>query len=223
MARIPRVVVPDAPHHVLQRGSRRARVFFSPDDYRAYLELLSEQTIRHDVRVWAYCLMPNHVHLILVPSDTNGLSRSVAETHRRYALRVNSREGWCGHLWQERFRSFAMDEGHLLACLRYVLFNPVRAGLVSEPSEWPYSSLHHHEGSDGESGIVDRELAELIAIWSEMPGDATETSQRQIRKHTSTGRPLGGIDFIERIEELLGRTVRPKKRGRKPKRRQTSD
>ena len=121
MARLARVVVPGIPHHVTQRGNRRLETFFSPDDYRAYVDLLAEHCRAARVAVWAYCLMPNHVHLILVPRDADGLRAALGEAHRRYTRRINFREGWRGYLWQGRFASFAMDERHLLAAARYVV------------------------------------------------------------------------------------------------------
>ena len=131
MARMARLVVPGHPHHLTQRGARRMAVFFGDEDYRAYLALLAEWCDAADTRVWAYCLMPNHIHLILVPATEDGLRAALGETHRRYTRRVNAREGWRGHLWQERFHSFAMDEDYLLACARYVELNPVRARLAA--------------------------------------------------------------------------------------------
>src|SRR3990172_7401077 len=133
MARLARVVVPGYPHHVTQRGNRRQATFFDDDDYQAYRDLMAEWCRRCGVRVWAYCLMPNHVHLIAVPGSPEALRQAVGEAHRRYTRLVNFREGWRGHLWQGRFASFVMDEGHLLAAARYVERSPVRAGLVTEP------------------------------------------------------------------------------------------
>ena len=110
MARLARVVAPGFPHHVTQRGNRRQTTFFLDDDYRAYLSLMAEWCGRHGAHVWAYCLMPNHVHLIVVPEAADGLRRAIGEAHRRYTRLINFREGWRGHLWQERFASFPMDE-----------------------------------------------------------------------------------------------------------------
>src|SRR4051812_47627066 len=100
MSRIARAVIPGFPHHVTQRGSRRQPTFFTEDDYALYLELMSEACRRHGVDVWAYCLMPNHSHAVLVPSSEDGLRRAVGETHRRYSLKINERQGWRGYLWQ---------------------------------------------------------------------------------------------------------------------------
>ena len=121
MARLARVVAAGLPHHVTQRGNRRQKVFFGEGDYEIYRGLLAEGCRAAGVAVWAYCLMPNHVHLILVPSDADGLRAALGEAHRRYTRQVNLREGWRGYLWQGRFASFPMDESHLLACARYVL------------------------------------------------------------------------------------------------------
>ncbi|MDJ0943575.1 MAG: transposase, partial [Kiloniellales bacterium] len=97
MARLARVVVPGVPHHVTQRGNRRLETFFEDDDYRAYLDLLAASCAEARVAVWTYCLMPNHVHLVLVPKEPDGLRRALGEAHRRYTRRINFREGWRGH------------------------------------------------------------------------------------------------------------------------------
>ena len=115
MGQVARVVVPDYPHHITQRGNRRQQTFFAEEDYRAYLHLMSEWCSKHGVDIWAYCLMPNHVHLIGVPQSIEGLARAIGEAHRRYTRRVNFREGWRGHLWQGRFASYVLDEAHLMA------------------------------------------------------------------------------------------------------------
>jgi len=146
MARIARVVAPGIPHHVTQRGNSRQQTFFNEDDYRFYQALMSEWCKTHDVEIWVYCLMPNHIHLIAVPKNSDSLRLSIGEAHRRYTRRINFREGWRGHLWQGRFSSFIMDEKYLLACTRYIELNPVRAGLVKNPENWllPWSSASAH-------------------------------------------------------------------------------
>ncbi len=153
MARIARLVVPGEPHHVTQRGNRRLQTFFDDDDYRAYVELLAAACGRTGVECWAYCLMPNHVHLILVPpreaiddgpAPADSLRACLGEAHRRYTRRVNFREGWRGHLWQERFHSFVMGAPYLLACAAYVERNPVKAALVARAEAWPWSSAAAH-------------------------------------------------------------------------------
>ena len=146
MGRIARVVAPGMPHHVTQRGNRRMQTFLREADYGVYLELMAAWCAAHQVTIWAYCLMPNHVHVVAVPQTIEGLGRAVGEAHRRYTRHINFREGWRGYLWQGRFASFVMDEDHLLRAMRYVELNPVRAGLVSAPDRWPWSSARPPDG-----------------------------------------------------------------------------
>src|SRR2546429_8255073 len=140
MARLARVVIPGLPHHVTQRGNGGARTFFSDQDYAFYCELLAEHCRAAEVEVWAWCLMPNHVHLILVPSDPDGLRRALARVHRHYAGTIQARRKRSGHFWQGRVGAVAMDEAHLAAALRYVSLNPVRARLVERAQDWRWAS-----------------------------------------------------------------------------------
>ena len=144
MARLPRIVIPGLPHLVTQRGNRQERTFFNDGDYKAYRQLITEAALRTRTEIWAYCLMPNHVHMILVPSDQDGLRGTLAEAHRRYTTQVNKRNGWTGHLWQGRFGAVLMDEEHLINAVRYISLNPVRAELVEHPEHWPWSSVSAH-------------------------------------------------------------------------------
>ena len=144
MARISRAVVPDTPHHITQRGNRRQQTFFSDADYDTYVGLMHRWCAHYGVEIWAYCLMPNHVHLVAVPEREDSLAQAIGEAHRRYTRFVNEREGWRGHLWQGRFTSYVMDERYLLACARYVETNPVRANLATQPAEWRWSSARAH-------------------------------------------------------------------------------
>jgi putative transposase len=112
MSRPARLIVPGFPHHVTQRGNRRAPVFFEDGDYALYRDLLAERCRKAGVACWAYCLMPNHVHLILVPAAADGLARAIGETRRQYTGFVNARAHWTGHLFQGRFSSVVLDERH---------------------------------------------------------------------------------------------------------------
>ncbi len=112
MAQLPRLVIPGHPHHVTQRGNRRARTFFEEGDYALYKYLLSEAARKASAEIWCYCLMPNHVHIIIAPSDEDGLRRTFADAHRRYTGYINTRMRVTGHLWQGRFGSVVMDEEH---------------------------------------------------------------------------------------------------------------
>ena len=136
MARLARVVIPGIPHHITQRGNRRQQVFFQEDDYDAYLELMTDWCRKSGVEVWAYCLMPNHVHLIALPQSEDSLAKGIGEAHRRYTRMINFREKWRGYLWQGRFASFPMDERYLLVAARYIELNPVRAGLADRPEDY---------------------------------------------------------------------------------------
>jgi putative transposase len=144
MSRLPRLIIPGIPYHVTQRGNRRAQTFFEDADYALYSDLLAQSAEKAGAEIWCYCLMPNHVHIIIVPSDVDGLRRTFADTHRRYTGYINARNRWTGHLWQGRFGAVAMDEAHLAAAVRYVSLNPVRARLAMRPQDWRWSSVPAH-------------------------------------------------------------------------------
>ena len=157
MARLARAMFPGHPHHVNQCGNGRAQVFFCDDDYRFYRDLLSAHCAAAGVEVWAWVLMPNHVHMILAPSDADGIRRALALVHRRYAGHVHARLKRTGHFWQGRFGCVAMDEEHLCAAVRYIALNPVRAGLVERAEEWRWSSVQTHLGRIASDGITTAE------------------------------------------------------------------
>jgi putative transposase len=203
---------------VTQRGDRRQETFFTEEDYAAYLSLLGEWCGRCDVEVWAYCLMPNHVHLIVVPDSEDGLRRALGEAHRRYTRRINFREGWRGHLWQGRFASFAMEERYLLRAARYVELNPVRAKLCRAPWRWRWSSAAAHVAGRDDGLARVTPLLERVKDWRRFLTEAmTPEEMDLLRRHERTGRPLGEAAFLDRIERTLHRIVRPAKAGRKPK------
>jgi len=217
MPRFPRLVVPDYPHHVTQRGNRRQPIFFSDSDYEAYLDLLAQQLATAKVDVLAYCLMPNHVHLILIPRRADSLARLLRKTHACYALQINQEHGWQGHLWQERFHSFVMDEEHLLAAARYVELNPVRAGLCQRPEGWRWSSVHFHMCERADQLISTGGMRAYVDDWRSYLDDAlTHSEIDKLRQHTSTGRPAGDQQFIAQLEHLTGRRLVRRKPGPKP-------
>ena len=204
------------PHHVTQRGNRRQETFFCEEDYQAYLDLMAQWCGEHQVELWAYCLMPNHVHLIVVPHSEDGLRRAIGEAHRRYTRRVNFREGWRGHLWQGRFASFVMDEPYLLAAARYIELNPVRAGLVTAPSDYRWSSARAHLKGTDDCLVTVAPLLALAPNWrSLLNSAATEEQILAFREHERTGRALGDDDFQARLEKQLGRVLRRQKPGPK--------
>jgi putative transposase len=213
MARIARVIAAGIPHHVTQRGNRRLTTFFGDEDYNAYIDLMAEWCGKCGVEIWAYCLMPNHVHLIAVPESEDGLRRGIGEAHRRYSRMINFREDWRGHLWQGRFASFPMDESYLLAAAQYVEMNPVRARLVQDAASWPWSSARAHLSGLDDKLVKVAPLLEMAGDWRLFLGAATDEEMGKIRRHERSGRPLGSESFVERLESALIRVLKPGKPG----------
>jgi putative transposase len=218
MARLARTVIPDVAHHITQRGNRRGRVFFNDDDYRVYLDLISAAAERSGTAIWCYCLMPNHVHFIMVPSHADGLRATFAEAHRRYTARIHAREHWTGHLWQGRFSSTAMDGPHLYAAGRYVALNPVRAGLVERAADWPWSSARAHLGGQDDGVVTVAPILDLAGDFAAYLDEAEDVDRiGAIRHSRTTGRPVGAPEWLQALEALTQRALAPRKRGRKPK------
>lgn len=216
MPRIARLVVPGLPHHVTQRGNRREQVFFSDADYEAYLGFLRQSLVKSSAEVWAWCLMPNHVHLIVVPKDEDGLRASVANTHRRYAARINARLKVTGHLWQGRFSSVVMDEAHLYNAFAYVALNPVRARLVEKAEDWPWSSIHAHLGKADDGITQSRPAQERLGDFAGYLKQVFDDEHfAALRKSEVIGRPLGSGEFIADLEQRFDRKLMPGKPGRK--------
>jgi putative transposase len=182
--------------------------------------LLAEQADKARLAVWAYCLMPNHVHLVVVLQDDEGLGLAIGEAHRRYTNFIDARGRWTGHLFQSRFASVAMDEAHLIAAVRYVSLNPVRARLVARPEDRIWSSVRAHlSGSDDDLATVKPMLDRLGAAGiAELlrSGAEDEAAFVALRGTETTGRPLGNADFIAGLERLLGRCIARRAPGRKP-------
>jgi putative transposase len=217
MARLTRIVVPDLPHHVTQRGNRRQKLFVERSDYGLYRDLLAERCRANRVACWAYCLMPNHVHLIMTPSTADGLAKAVGEAHRRYTAFFNARARVTGHLFQGRFVSRAMDEEHLIAAARYLALNPVKAGLVKAPADWPHASVRAHLLGQDDELVNIAPLVQRVANFADLiglPGDDLDRSAA-FETPRANGRPLGGAAFIAAVETKLGRMVRAGKRGPK--------
>ena len=192
--------------------------FFRDEDYQEYISLMAEWCQKSGVEIWAYCLMPNHVHLIAVPESEDALRRGIGEAHRRYSRMINFRENWRGHLWQGRFASFPMDENYLLAAALYVEMNPVRANLVQDPASWPWSSVQAHLAGKDDGLVKVGPLLEIAGDWKLFLAGAEEERLNEIRRHERTGRPLGTDIFVERLESDLGRPLKHQKPGPKGKR-----
>jgi putative transposase len=218
MARLARIVLPGVPYHVTQRGNRRQQTFFEDGDYALYRDLLAEAARRAGSEIWAYCLMPNHVHLIVVPADEHGLRRTFADAHRRYTGFINARQRWTGHLWQGRYGAVAMDEVHLLHAARYVALNPVRARLCDRAEQWAWSSARAHLAGRDDQLVTVRPLLDRAGDFAAFLGaEEDQQATRALRMAETTGRPVGEAAWVEELERLSGRVLAPKKRGPKPR------
>lgn len=216
MPRIARIVVPNFPHHITQRGNRRQPVFFQEQDRYEYLRLIKKFSLVYGTKIWAYCLMDNHVHLIMVPNNEKTLTRTLQEAHRRYTRYINFREGWRGYLWQGRYASFPMDEKHLIAAIRYVERNPVEAKIVNRAEDYKWSSAKAHVYKTNDPILNDCYLTNKIKDWSRFLNNlSTNNKKGLIEKSIRTGRPLGSDEFIENLEKKLKRPLKRKKPGPK--------
>ncbi len=218
MARKFRVVAEGLAHHVIQRGNRRQKVFFSEEDKRIYLSLLKKYCDQHGVLIWAYCLMDNHVHLVLVPSRAESLAQAVGQAHWWYTTIVNKRQGWKGYLWQGRFNSFVLHNNYLRSVVRYVELNPVRAGMVEHAERFPWSSARAHIERLDDPILDHLPLLDEIQDWKQyLQGEVRPDDLKLFRRHLSTGKPLGDKSFIEELSGKLGVDLTPQKPGPKPK------
>ena len=222
MARVARIVLPGLPHHVLQRGVRSLALFATDADRQTYLQLLAQFTTQHHVQVWAWCLMTNHVHLVLVPDQAAALARAVGEAHRRYTRAVNFREGVRGHLFQERFHSFPIQQDrHLLAVIRYVECNPVRARMVRQAVDYPWSSARYHVTGHPDRLVQGSPIRDLVPDWGPFLQDH-EAALDTMRRHVRTGRPCGTTEWVRDWEQRLQRPLLPRRGGWPKGRRRSS-
>ncbi len=220
MPRSNRIVIPGQPHHVTQRGNRQQAIFFSDDDRRSYCELIAHYSKKTGTACLAWCLMDNHVHLILVPPSEDSLRAMLAAAHTVYSQRVNEAQKTSGHLFQGRFASYAMDDAHLFVAARYVENNPVKAGLVKRAEDWPWSSARAHISGESD-GLTDvSALGQHIGNWRAMLSDGLEASDDPIDKAIRSGWPQGTQLWIDEMAVTMGRSLRPEKRGPKGPRQQ---
>ena len=211
-----RAIAVGYPHHITQRGNDRRTVFTEADDYLRYREWLNRTARKFGLDVWAWCLMPDHVHVIGVPTTVEALSRTFNTVHMQYAQHHNRTKNASGHLWQGRYFSCVLDEAHVYAAIRYVEMNPVRGGLVTSAQDYPWSSAKSHV-----SGAADPVLSgncfltETVRDWRAYLAEAPEpAAQETIIKATATGRPCGGEAFVKKMETLLNRSFIPLPSGR---------
>ena len=222
MPRLARNVFSEIPHHITQRGNRREDVFFTKEDRLIYLEWLGKYCQKHAVDILAYCLMTNHIHLILKPGKEDGLQNVLKPLHMRYAQYINKIKGWSGHLWQGRFFSSALDEAYTWSAIRYVERNPVRAGIVEHAEDYLWSSAAAHCGLDKTSllfdwSTLDRAIPESEwSNWLAIP--ESEDQITILRRNVEKGLPCGGDGFIKQLESLTRQPLRYRPQGRPIKR-----
>jgi REP-associated tyrosine transposase len=221
MPRIARIVVPGHPYHVTQRGNYRQAIFRNDEDRSQYLSWVNEYSRKFHLSVWAYCLMDNHVHFIVQPREEKSLAKVFSVAHMRYAQYFNNERKASGHLWQGRFYSCLLDEPYLMAAMRYVERNPVRAKMVKRSWQWKWSSAAAHIGETDERVdvvAIKESVGVSMGSWREyIDSDDNTPEVEAIRRHTMTGRPLGRDGFIGKLSRKLGRVISGLPRGRPKK------
>jgi len=218
MPRQPRIVFADIPHHVTQRGNRQADVFFCDADKDYYLKLLRQYTQDHEVEVLAYCLMTNHVHLILKPSTHDGLQKVLKPLHMRYAQYINRKNNWTGHLWQGRYFSSALDEQYTYYAFRYVENNPVVANMVEKAVDYKYSSARHHCGIDVDKLVSGYDIGVLPSAYEDyLEQTVDQKSVEILQRNINKGLPCGSDKFVDKLGKLIGRDLSFKQIGRPKK------
>ena len=227
MARLPRLNLSRIPQHIVQRGNNRLPVFFFSDDYYLYLEILEEAAEKYDVMIHSYCLMPNHVHLLMTPDTKSGISRVLQDLGRRYVRYINYRHKRTGSLWEGRYHSCLVESEYcLIDCSRYIESNPVRAGLVTEPEDYIWSSYHHNGLGKADSNIIPHvEYLKLgVGIKDRCSAyrklfsiDLDNKIIRNIREATQSNRVFGSDKFISQVEAELSISVHKKRPGRPKK------
>jgi putative transposase len=225
MPRIARIVLEGIPYHITQRGNARQQVFFDRLDYQLYLDLLRDRSESARLGLLAYCLMPNHVHLIAVPERSDSLAAAVGRTQAEFARHFNLRQRSCGHVWQSRYFSCPLDDPHLWTAMAYVERNPVRARIVEQAERFPWSSAAERLGVGPNRGLVDlrRWRSQYTREqWKEALESSVqeEAFGRRLQEASRRGRALGSGDFVRELEGRAGRRLRPLPVGRPRKNRE---
>lgn len=216
MARLARSTIIGYPHQVTQRGNYEQTVFEEEADFRRYLAWLRECADRYNTEVWAYCLMRNHVHFVCVPKAEDGLARTFNTLHMRYAQYFHGKKGVTGHLWKGRFLSCILDDRSVFEEVRFIENNPVRAALVENAEDYPWSSARHH--TLGEPDPVMSNgcfLKSEIANWrTYLAGRGNDPVLNRTWQSLKTGRPAGEESFVRGLEAIVGRRLLALPRGR---------
>jgi putative transposase len=219
MPREPRVVAIGAPHHITQRGNARQDVFTTDSIRRAYLRLLGLHAAANRLRILAYCLMTNHVHIVAIPDTDAAMANTLRHAHGRFSQYWNTERNRIGHVWQNRYYSCPVEEAAVGRVIAYVENNPVRAGLVERAEDFEWSSAQAHAAAADFGEMLDGEWWQLrwsAAEWRTILRDRMESAQelRTIRQATYSGRPFGSKQFVAGLEQRLGRTLEPRARPR---------
>lgn len=223
MARLPRYIIPGQPQHVILRGNNRSDIFRAETDYRFFFEKLQMACVKHGSELHAYVLMTNHLHLLITPKEEQGVSKTMQTLGRYYVQYFNYTYRRTGTLWEGRYKATLIDsENYLLTCMRYIELNPVRAGMVRHPSDYPWSSYHHNARGEPDALITphleyrrlgktkeDRQAAYRQLFKHRIP----EQAMKEIRDTTNKAWVLGSDRFRQRIQKLLERRVEPRARG----------
>ncbi len=212
MPRVARIIADNLPCHITQRGNNRQDVFLDDEDYSRYLSFLKQLSSKYNLRVLGYCLMRNHVHLIVLSQKASLLAKAIGGTHFRYAQYFNKKYRQSGHLWQNRFYSAVLEQMYLVSAMRYIERNPLRVGAATHPEQYPWSSAGAHVTGKSTDDILDMKTwGKLVDAgnWKDVLRDDTDVGfEKEVRRHTMTGRPCGSDRFIHRLERQLGRRVR---------------
>lgn len=224
MARLPRLTVPGYPHHVIQRGNNRQPIFLDPKDRDRILALLAENATRFRVAIHAYVLMGNHFHLLATPETVDGLPRMMQAVGRSYVRYFNDRYGRTGTLWEGRYRSTLIEtDRYLLACMVYLDLNPVRAGMVGQAGDFPWSSHGHYIGQRHDKLITPHPLVWTLgntpfareAAYADLVHAGVSAGQQAALTDSALrGWALGGADFVAELEKQTDRRPSQMRAGR---------
>lgn len=224
MARLPRLTIPGYPHHVIQRGNNRQAIFAAPPDYQVLLDLLDENARKFDVAIHAYVLMSNHLHLLVTPRAEDALPQMMQAVGRRYVRYFNDMQGRTGTLWEGRYKSTLIQtERYLLACMAYIDLNPVRAGLVAQARDYPWSSHGHYIGQRTDRLLTPHPLywelgntpfAREVAYADLVQAGVSASQQEALTQATLHGWALGEDDFVADLQKRTERRVSKGSAGR---------
>jgi putative transposase len=201
MARQLRIIIPDVPSHITQRGNNGRDVFYSDHDRKRYLERIIQYSSAYKLEIIGYCIMSNHVHFVVIPREKNSISKTLQIVHMMHTQSINKAKGWKGHLWHSRFFSCPLDDKHLWLALRYVEQNPVRAGIVKLAIDYPWSSARGHCGlSDDPVTSLVPEFSDMFDGWLDSLCEVPDVeSIDRLRYCTMRGLPCGDKRFVKSI------------------------